>query len=119
MTTILLTAMENIFKYVLILLSKVQNLMKCVTCIFLIKKLKQTFFNSILNVEHHLKSIFAYRFAEKFKNKRYAYLDINSYDPNKTLSVGRLISDLSRTIKSTRLNSSHVSISYAVFCLKK
>lgn len=26
----------NIFKYVLILLSKVQNLMKCVTCIFLI-----------------------------------------------------------------------------------
>ncbi|MGI1818562.1 Abi family protein [Lactobacillus johnsonii] len=65
---------------------------------FFDKQLKQTFFNSILNVEHHLKSIFAYRFAEKFKNKRYAYLDINSYDPNKILSVGRLISDLSRTI---------------------
>src|SRR5699024_11824311 len=30
---------------------------------------------------------------------------------------GRLKSDLDR--KSTRLNSSHVSISYAVFCLKK
>src|SRR5699024_11236438 len=27
--------------------------------------------------------------------------------------------DLSRDRKSTRLNSSHVSISYAVFCLKK
>lgn len=51
-----------------------------------------------MNVKHHLKSIFAYRFAEKFKNKRYAYLDINSYDSNKTLSVGRLISELSRTI---------------------
>src|SRR5699024_12420419 len=31
--------------------------------------------------------------------------------------VGLLISGLDR--KSTRLNSSHVSISYAVFCLKK
>lgn len=62
------------------------------------KQLKQAFFNSILNVEHHLKSIFAYRFAERFKNKRYAYLDINSYDSNKILSVGRLISDLSRII---------------------
>src|SRR5699024_12384270 len=31
--------------------------------------------------------------------------------------VGRLLDDIDR--KSTRLNSSHVSISYAVFCLKK
>lgn len=59
------------------------------------KQLKQAFFDSILNVEHHLKAIFAYRFAEECGNKRYAYLDINSYDPQKTLSVGRIISDLS------------------------
>src|SRR5207253_4215815 len=31
----------------------------------------------------------------------------------------RLISVCSRDRKSTRLNSSHVAISYAVFCLKK
>src|SRR5690625_5661054 len=34
-----------------------------------------------------------------------------------TLSAGR--SRLGRDRKSTRLNSSHVAISYAVFCLKK
>lgn len=62
------------------------------------KQLKQTFFNSIINVELHLKSIFAYHFAEAFGDKRYAYLDIDSYDPDKILSVGRIISDLSRLI---------------------
>src|SRR5690606_42095179 len=46
-----------------------------------------------------------------------------------TLEPGRLNADVSRTAilvsvlmidrKSTRLNSSHVKISYAVFCLKK
>src|SRR5699024_12098906 len=39
-------------------------------------------------------------------------------DPNFTLS-GKTSSFNSRDRKSTRLNSSHVSISYAVFCLKK
>src|SRR5699024_11808024 len=34
-------------------------------------------------------------------------------------SMGYDVSDLPRDRKSTRLNSSHVSISYAVFCLKK
>src|SRR3712207_7840321 len=33
--------------------------------------------------------------------------------------VGRDIPDLTRDRKSTRLNSSHANISYAVFCLKK
>src|SRR5207249_12093040 len=35
--------------------------------------------------------------------------------------LGTSLSDLTKSIdrKSTRLNSSHVSISYAVFCLKK
>lgn len=62
------------------------------------KQLKQAFFNSIINVEHHLKSIFAYRFAEEFVVKRYSYLDVNSYNPEKILTVGRIISDLSRLI---------------------
>src|SRR5437868_11217350 len=34
-------------------------------------------------------------------------------------SVNRFREQTSRDRKSTRLNSSHVSISYAVFCLKK
>src|SRR5207249_11173841 len=36
--------------------------------------------------------------------------------PQRAIDVGR---DVMRDRKSTRLNSSHVSISYAVFCLKK
>src|SRR5438067_4647398 len=36
-----------------------------------------------------------------------------------TISAVTPLSMLSRDRKSTRLNSSHVSISYAVFCLKK
>src|SRR5437870_10428008 len=35
-------------------------------------------------------------------------------DPNKVYNI-----PISRDRKSTRLNSSHVAISYAVFCLKK
>src|SRR5690625_6694885 len=33
--------------------------------------------------------------------------------------LGRLIREQAKDRKSTRLNSSHVAISYAVFCLKK
>ena len=77
------------------------------------KQLKQVFFNSIINVEHHLKSIFAYRFAEEFSGKRYAYLDINSYDPEKVLSVGKIISDLSRLINIHK-NKAHDPINHYV-----
>src|SRR5436853_2453945 len=33
--------------------------------------------------------------------------------------VSKLVADISTDRKSTRLNSSHLGISYAVFCLKK
>src|SRR5207253_10833857 len=36
-----------------------------------------------------------------------------------TFSIVRLSTPVARDRKSTRLNSSHVAISYAVFCLKK
>src|SRR5699024_7339786 len=61
-----------------------------------------------------------------FKQSRYAsseyfsqYLQGN-WQP-KTAKVGELFARSGITLdrKSTRLNSSHVSISYAVFCLKK
>src|SRR5699024_11891087 len=41
---------------------------------------------------------------------RAVFADIGGHQPTESIGVDR---------KSTRLNSSHVSISYAVFCLKK
>src|SRR5690625_6709075 len=43
----------------------------------------------------------------------------HSYDNNYHCSVSYEIIKERRDRKSTRLNSSHVAISYAVFCLKK
>src|SRR5699024_12494420 len=47
--------------------------------------------------------------------------DVDTYNDlfNKDVSMSTQYHDLSLDRKSTRLNSSHVSISYAVFCLKK
>src|SRR5690625_6605628 len=42
-----------------------------------------------------------------------------SKSPNKSLCVCDLEEKLELDRKSTRLNSSHVAISYAVFCLRK
>src|SRR5690625_6817378 len=44
------------------------------------------------------------------------YLDIGDKDPQNFESI---IEATEKDRKSTRLNSSHVAISYAVFCLKK
>src|SRR5690554_7446704 len=50
--------------------------------------------------------------------------DLSIQNSRKTIAYARVSShdqkaDLERDRKSTRLNSSHVRISYAVFCLKK
>src|SRR3989442_8866059 len=45
--------------------------------------------------------------------------DAAVHSPVSLLLALRLGADLLRDRKSTRLNSSHVRISYAVFCLKK
>ena len=66
---------------------------------FFDEELKRLLFHSILLAEHHVKSVFAYRFAEHFRDQKYAYLDIHSYDPNKILNVGHLISQLSNILK--------------------
>ncbi|MQS53437.1 Abi family protein [Companilactobacillus mishanensis] len=65
-------------------------------------EIKQTIFRATLDVEHHLKSIFAHRFAETQKNKRYAYLDVNCYADDKILEVGYLISKISRIINKNK-----------------
>src|SRR5207249_5582466 len=51
-------------------------------------------------------------FAEKFKKGPVMMFTIM---PGGSTAMGKQLTDR----KSTRLNSSHVSISYAVFCLKK
>ena len=62
------------------------------------EELKQAFFKAIIDAESHLKAIFAYRFAETFSNKPYAYLDIECYAQEKTLSVISTIWRLSQII---------------------
>lgn len=69
---------------------------------FFDKELKQNLFNYILDAEHHLKSIFAYRFAEAHKDDPEAYLDIRSYDHEKSLSVSYIISKINRIINKNR-----------------
>src|SRR5207249_8892410 len=52
-------------------------------------------------------------FATRFENRRHQ--GVEDCDGCSDRGIGRRCRDR----KSTRLNSSHVSISYAVFCLKK
>src|SRR5690349_23559249 len=70
-------------------------------------------------------TLFRSRYAEsdagKFARVMVELGDVSADDV--MLLQGRKVSELERAIqedrKSTRLNSSHVEISYAVFCLKK
>src|SRR5690625_6993210 len=49
------------------------------------------------------------------ENRPHATVTVPVTNPDVTRTVGMIIPDR----KSTRLNSSHVALSYAVFCLKK
>ena len=62
------------------------------------KELKQAFFKAIIEAESHLKSLFAYRFAEAYQDMPYAYLNIANYEQNKALSVVSTIYKLSGII---------------------
>ncbi len=64
------------------------------------KEIKMLILNTILTAEHHLKSILAYRFAEEYTNKRYAYLYADSYSEDKVLDITYTISKISRLINS-------------------
>lgn len=69
---------------------------------FLDKELKQTLLNAILAAEHHLKSIVAYRFAEKHSNEKYAYLNSSCYNTNKILNIGFNISKITKLINNNK-----------------
>lgn len=63
------------------------------------RDLKSAFFKAIISVELHLKSIFAYHFGESYGRKKYSYLNIESYDQTKTLSVISTIARLAQIIQ--------------------
>src|SRR2546421_8640981 len=48
-----------------------------------------------------------------------AFISVNEGDKGQAVVLARRLSRLGLDRKSTRLNSSHDQISYAVFCLKK
>src|SRR5262245_62511061 len=50
---------------------------------------------------------------------RFAFEGGNAQDPDGKEGVANFIVSMMEDRKSTRLNSSHLGISYAVFCLKK
>src|SRR5262245_49301152 len=50
---------------------------------------------------------------------RFAFEGGNAQDPDGKEGVANYIASMMEDRKSTRLNSSHLGISYAVFCLKK
>lgn len=68
------------------------------------KDMREAFFRAILTAEAHLKASLAYRFAERFPNAPYAYLNTASYDSQKILSVANTISRLSNIIQHHQIH---------------
>ena len=81
---------------------------------FFDKEIKFAFFKAIMQAEGHIKNILAYRFSEFYPDKRYAYLDINSYDNSKILEVGWIISNLSKIINDNSKRKNGNSIKHYV-----
>lgn len=82
---------------------------------FFDKQIKEDFFNYSIDVEHHLKSLFAYNFSKIYKDRRYPYLDIDCYDSNKTTDVIYSISKMSSIIKNkTKYHNDNNSIYHYV-----
>lgn len=81
---------------------------------FFDKEIKFAFFSAITEMENHIKSVLAYRFAKAYPDKPYAYLDINCYDISKTLDLGWLISRLSKIINDNKKSNRNNSIKHYV-----
>src|SRR3712207_8996325 len=74
-----------------------------------------TLFRSIL--ENYLNTIYFGRGAYGIESAAKTYFNVHASEL--TPEQGAVLAVLIRDRKSTRLNSSHANISYAVFCLKK
>ena len=77
------------------------------------KEIKSIFFKSILEIEKHFKSIIAYRFSEKYKDEKYAYLITSNYNSDDILQVTKTVSSLSNIINNYK-NKPNNSISHYV-----
>ncbi|HHJ6936490.1 TPA: Abi family protein, partial [Streptococcus pyogenes] len=75
---------------------------------FFDKEIKHILFSAIIDAEKHLKSSVAHRFAEKFQDQPFAYLNTSNYSSSKILEISYIISKLSKIIninKNFRNNS--------------
>ena len=75
------------------------------------KEIKAIFFKSILEAEKHFKAILAYRFSEKFRNEKFAYLIASNYSNKEILQVTKTIASLSSIISKYK-NKPNNSISH-------
>lgn len=76
------------------------------------KEIKSSFFKAIIEAEKTFKSIFAYRYSERFKDIPYAYLNIANYDSQKTLEVSQFISQLSKVLLNNKNKKNHAIAHY-------
>lgn len=79
------------------------------------KELKHIIFSSIIDAEKHLKSSTAHRFAERFQNQPYAYLNTTNYNSNKILEISYIISRLSKIINKNKRFRNNNTIKHYVY----
>src|SRR5699024_12597632 len=72
--------------------------------------------NLLSSIWGNIKSLIGDRASQILSDIKTKFTDIKTSIQNR---ITEAKNQLTRDRKSTRLNSSHVSISYAVFCLKK
>ena len=65
---------------------------------FLEEEIKKSVFNAALQIEHHLKSITAYHFAEQYSDQTYAFLNPSSYNQQKLSDACRTINKYSNIL---------------------
>lgn len=77
---------------------------------FFDKEIKQTLFTAILDAEHHLKSLFAHRFAEIHQDNPEAYLNVSSYNNKYSKNIAWAITNLDRILHmNKRYNNNSIS----------
>jgi len=71
-------------------------------------EVKRALFQAILCMETHLKAIVSHRFSETYTNSKYAYLDINCYNPDRKLESIATISKLSQIIQKHKKQKGNI-----------
>lgn len=71
------------------------------------KDIKSALFDATLNVERHLKSIFAYRFAEAHQDETFAFLDVSSFNHNYSFEIAYIVNKLNKIIQKNKKYSNN------------